>query len=340
MKKKLVAILFIIAIVFSLAACGAPKASPPPAATPTPAASTPAPTPEPTPEPTPDESMTAHLKNVDITIAGAELTERDGKPQLRVFYDVTNTSAKILSPLYGFNSARTAVQNGEELKSNIAKLNDVSAYDRYPTLLYPGVTVRACENFALSETPSFVVTVHVSEYRGEPQLSVEFDPTKLSPVTPEPKLVLNTEPEDISKWLGYEGLAADLGPNHSKSEIHLELLDHEVVKFEGEDYLRVTFKITTLAVAEDKKVSAFMDTNYWLFQDGIQLERESAMDTYGLPKPTGMGRHGDNVLLGESNTYVVNRLLHSDSPVVVMASISGSDFLDGDPFIGAIIPVK
>jgi len=135
-------------------------------------------------------------------------------------------------------------------------------------------------------------------------------------------------------------LASDFDPNFSKTEINLALLRHEVVKHEGNTYLRVYFELSTPAVADDKKVSAFMDTNYWFFQDAIQLERDSAMDTYSLPAPADIGKHGDTVLLDETNTYVVNRLLHSDSDVVVMASLFGNNATKGDPFIGTIISVK
>ena len=339
MKKKLVAILFIVAIVLSLAACGAPKASPPPAATPTPAAATPAPTPEPTPEPTPDESMTAVLKNVTISVAGTELSERNGVPQLRVYYDCTNTSDKILSPLYGFESDRIAFQNDEELKSNIYQLDDVAEYSKYATLLYPGVTLRTCENFELLDTTSFV-TFHLGDYRDDDPLVLAFDPTYLIPLKAEPELVLIPKAEQISDWVGYQGTESHFGPNFSKTEIDLKLLEHEVVKHEGETYLRVYFELTTLAVADDKKVSAFMDTKYWFFQDGIQLERESSLDTYRLPAPADIGDDGDTVLLGESNTYVVNRLLHSDSEVVVLATLFGGNATQGDNFIGTVISVK
>ena len=340
MKKKLLPLLLVAAILFSLAACGSPAPTPAPAAaTPAPSTPTPPPTPPPAPQPTPEVNMTTQLKNVDITIVGAELSERSGVAQLRVYYDCTNTSTKILSPLYGFESERKAFQNDEELGSNIYALDNVDEYSKYATLLYPGASIRACENFELLDTTSFV-TVHVGDNRAEPSLVIEFDPTALSPLKPQPELVLVPTPEDITDWLGYQGLASDFGPNFSKTEINLALLKHEVVKHEGNTYLRVYFELTTLAVADDKKVSAFMDTNYWFFQDGIQLERDSAMDTYGLPSPADIGKHGDTVLLDETNTYVVNRLLHSDSDVVVMASLFGNNATKGDPFIGTIISVK
>jgi len=130
MKKKLLPLLLVAAILFSLAACGSPA---PVAATPAPST----PTPSPTPQPTPEMNMTAQLKNVSITIVGAELSERSGVAQLRLYYDCTNTSAKILSPLYGFETERTAFQNDEELSSNIYELDNVSEYSKYAPLLSP-----------------------------------------------------------------------------------------------------------------------------------------------------------------------------------------------------------
>jgi len=348
MKKRLIYAVTLVMLLLLLAACG--KAEPatdtgtippettvaltPPAATPTP---TPA-TPTPAEEQTPKQNMTVSLETRDVTVSGVELTERNGVETIRVYYDVTNTSNKIIRPLWSVSM--TAFQNQEKLSPNTHTLDGVEEYDNGGRMIFPGVTLRACENYELQDTS--IITLEIGENTGNPLITIELDIADLPELTPPPPVVPIPTPDDITQWLGYQGLKSDFGPSVQGVSITLEMLKHEIVNLNGEKFLRVYFECTLLEKKEDVNLSAFMQSRYQIYQDGILIAGDSTNDVpgYKLPKIDGFDEAGLTLAVGETSHYVVSRRLESDSDVVVMAMSNANSPTNGDAFIGAVIPVK
>ena len=346
MKKRLITVTTLAVLLLSLVACGKTESAPPEEASTPPETATTAPTatpaatptPEPTEEPKPAQNMTASLATRDVTVAGVELTERNGVETIRVYYDVTNTSQKIIQPLWSVSMA--AYQNDEKLSPNISTLDGVEEYDNGGRRIFPGVTLRACENYELLDTS--LITLEIGDNSGDPVITIELDIADLPAVTPAPAVVPIPTPEDITAWAGYQGLEHDFEPTSLGNSLTLKLVKHEIVEHNGDNFLRLYFDCTLLAKKDDTNVSAFMYSRYYIYQDGILIGSDTTMDELGykLPDVEDYDDHSLNIEIGETSHYVVSRRLRSDSDVIFMAVNFGNNPINGDAFIGAVIPVK
>ena len=278
----------------------------------------------------PEQNMKVSLKNFDITIAGAELTEREGEPMLRVFYDYTNTSDEILCALFGIQTQRTATQKGEELDGNIHRLDDVEEYEYYSAYSMQGVIVRAAENFTLLDTSS-PVTLLLEDRQSSEELTVEFDLANLPKPGPAPELVPIKE-VDIESMEGYAGTESDFQLVHMGAWIHLKIVESEIVEKDGKTVARVVLEFTALEAEKEDFLKPFQNMGSIFFQDGLTLE-----SAYSLPKREGVVPSVTEVGIGETVLIEETILLRSDSPVIACISSYDSAPTEGAPFIGVVL---
>ena len=282
-------------------------------------------------EEAPAQIMSAEFETFNITIAGAELTEREGEPMLRVLYDCTNVSDQILCALFGRETQRTATQNGEELESNIIRLDDVEEYTYYNAYNMPGVIVRAAENFELLDTSSPVTLELADGNRSGVSLTVTFDLNNLPAPGPAPELILVPE-IDIEKMTGYIGTESDFSSTYKSDKFHLKITDSEVVERDGKKIARIVLEFTPLAAEEGGVLVPTTSLGYMFFQDGLLLER-----SYSVPKLEATVPGGTKVAIGETVQLEVTRLLRTDSPVIACVANYMVAPARGEPFLGVVV---
>ena len=335
--KKILIILLAVVFVFTLTACGDKKDEAQPATENESTNSSSSSSEDTTPAPAaPTQNMSITIDDRDITVAGWELTEKDGDPALRVYYDITNQSSTVQSPLFDTFLSRDAFQNGEELKSNISDLDDVEEYDNYSRHIYPGVTIRTCENFMLLDTTS---DVELSINYRDDELVVNLDLKNPQAPGPAPERVLIPDPEDPETMSNYEGPASSWASDLFEEEIDLKYLGSEIFDEDGQKYIRMNFEMKLLANKDDKETSPFMTTRYYVYQDGIQLGDGNGMN-FRMPKIADMGSPTEQMNLGDTHTYGVIIPIISDSPIQVMATAWYLHPEEGDGFVGGLVKVQ
>lgn len=279
-----------------------------------------------------------------VSIAGAELSRnRDNEPVLRVFFDVTNTSASdVIATFYARDTERTAYQNGEEIPSSISMIDDAREYLNYSRSIYPGVTIRVAEHYKLLDEQS-EVTLVVAGRSGEQPLEVTLDLADLSDIQPVPERVLIANPGDISGESGFSGTEA-VFESSVLGNYRIKMLRHDFFEHKGQAYIRVYFEFTVVdGLAEGKTAKPHMVTRYFLFQDGIQLgglAHTVSDSTFGMEKLPEYAAYDADVGLDEPIEYAVVYKLVSDSDVIVKAATYYSDPNKGEPFIGGVFSVE
>ena len=279
----------------------------------------------------PPQNMKAEFETFNITIAGAELTERDGTPTLRVLYDCTNVSDKILCALFGRETKRTATQNGEELESNIVRLDDVEEYEYYNAYNMPGVTVRVAENFVLIDTDNAVTLELADGNRSNVSITVNFDLDNLPAPGPAPELIPVTE-VDIEEMAGYAGTEGTFTSSYKKDEFHLKITGAEVVERDGKKIARIVMEFSTLAAEDGEVLVPTTSLGVMFFQDGLLLK-----GMYSVPKLDDTVPNSTKVAIGETVQLEQTWLLRTDSPVIACVANYMTAPVMGDPFLGVVV---
>ena len=269
--KKILALLLVLAMLLSMAACGKKEAAPAPENSNQPAAVESTPVGE---EPDPYAFTFTQYGNVRIKIVGAEATQNDwGEDLLRIFYDYTNTddTANGHHPNTALNFL-SITQDGEECITYDFQADDETALPEdlnHENYVQPGCTNRNTINILWNPNGGIVkVSCYImiggwmyNENDIKP-FEFEIDPDNLMGA-PEPfVLPAITNPTYTS------GMSAS-GKYDFPLDSEISINDIELTKdYDGRDVIRVNLTVTNNG--EEALTPALICLTE-LYQDGVSL---------------------------------------------------------------------
>lgn len=245
------------------------------------------------------------LGNYHVAVVGVEeFTDAAGDPAVRLYYDFTNNSDERTG---GSDISVTAKQSGFELVSTYAlSQDDVPEYGNEYLYVYPGVTIRCIEELGYNPEAGGTIVFTLEDYwASDDTLTVEVDATDLPGAPAEPlEIVPVTDPHTTDGW-ATEG---------EYDDCYFTLLDYEVVEADSysdcDQVIRFYFEYTNNGSEAE---SAWWNSNFSAYQDGIQLSTDSADDRVDADE-----LYHEDIEPGETVTCAVCFGIRSDSPVELM----------------------
>lgn len=247
----------------------------------------------------------ADLGDYHVAVVGVEeFTDAAGEPAVRLYYDFTNNTNDKTG---GSDISVTAKQSGFELVSTYAlSQDDVPEYGNAYLYVYPGVTIRCIEELGYNPEAGGTIVFTLEDYwASDETLTVEVDATNLPGAPAEPlEITPIPDPHNTDGW-PTEG---DYDGNYFK------LLDYEVAEADSysdcDQIIRFYFEYTNNGSEAE---SAWWNSNFTAYQDGIQLSTDSADDRVDADE-----LYHEDIEPGETVTCAVCFGIHSDSPVELM----------------------
>lgn len=252
-----------------------------------------------------------------VTVQAAELfTDEIGNSIIRVYFDFTNTSDKIIC-----NSDEVfinATQNGFSLADSYTEDEDrLPEHGNWRIHMIPGTTIRTVSEY-VCEPEYGIVEFTIKASESQESLSVWFDPQNL-PGRPEPLPVVPILEPVYTEGLPSEGVLEDLYP--------IKILGHEVVLLNGE--------YPTLCVHVEFTNNSKEETNFsrvvndMALQDGLALNPVFPFETV-----EGSENSYENIEPGQTIRATACFALESDSPVEFLIRGRGEECV-----LGLMIPV-
>ncbi len=322
--KKIIAFLLVMAMLFSLAACGG-KDEPSikdntPTAVPRETSSEPAPT-EPPKTVFLSGTWAESTGNCTIEFIGAEIfTDDDDAQSLRVWFDFTNNTSETLSAWDYLAYDLDIQQGGEDLPQAFCP-SDAEIPEEYNKKMNirPDTTVRCVDQKKITLDGGNVTVL----LEADSDVSWELD---LNDLPGAPKEPLEANFVSNPTWTNVLPLEADYEENY-----HIRFDSAEVTKDgDGNRALRVNFEFTNNA---DEEKAMWRVTEFWAYQDGIGA---------GLVYPSyaDSTKTDDNFqdYLATGETWMASAMfrLFTDSPLEVeIVDDQGGTGLGAVFFIGA-----
>lgn len=258
----------------------------------------------------------ADLGKYHVAVVGVEeFTDASDAPAVRLYYDFTNNSDDRTG---GSDISVEGKQSGIELVSTYAmSQDDVPEYGNSSLYVYPGVTIRCIREFSYNPEAGGTIVFTLEDYwASDETLTVEVDATNLPGAPAEPlEITPITDPNCTDGW-ATEG---------EYDDCYFKLLDFEVVEADSysdcEQVIRFYFEYTNNT---DEAESAWWNSNFTAYQDGIQLSSDSADD-----RVDSDDMYSEDIEPGETATCSVCFGLRSDSPVELMLIDTWDDIYIG-----------
>lgn len=253
----------------------------------------------------------ADLGNYHVAVVGVEeFTDASDAPAVRLYYDFTNNSNEKAE---GSDINVTGKQSGFELVGTYAlSADDVDEYGNEYLYVYPGVTIRCIEELNYNPEAGGNIEFTLKEWYSDDSFTVEVDSANLPGAPAEPlEIVPIADPTYTEGW-----------PTEGEyDECYFKVLDYEVVEADSysdcEQVIRFYFEYTNNT---DEAESAWWNSNFFAYQDGIQLSTDSADD-----RVDSDDMYSEDIEPGETATCSVCFGLRSDSPVELMLIDSWTD---------------
>ena len=295
--KSTLAILMVLLMVISLAACGGK---------------------EPAPDKGDNTAVTEKTEKVEgfketkieldactINVLGCEkIKDYDEKPAIRVWFDVTNTSEETCYTNYNYEF--TATQDGYELTETSADYEmRVDAADTGSLEIRPGVTIRTCEEYNFKEDGGDITIGFNNYYSEEEPVTINFDPKNL-PGAPKEEFVIEkvADPQWV-KDLKAEGV---YDVYDVKYDIKIEKSEF-VEDYDGNKLIRVYYDFKNNS---EEAESFSSNITHGAFQDGIELPI-----SYPKEKVAEDENYTVEVEPGKSIKLAYSYKLRTDSPVEI-----------------------
>lgn len=253
---------------------------------------------------TPDtdfDRVSQRLGDYYVTVVGAErFTDYDDDEAIRVYFDFTNDSDEAVAAFWALNFQM--IQDGDEMETTWANYDEeVQESGNSDLNVQPGITIRCAEEFEMDEDDG-TLTLTLSEFLGDDdELTIQFDPYDL-PGAPTDELEMERiwDPDYVSG-------RADSGKTDEGHDIAIgeaELFEDE----DGENCIRVFLTFTNNG---EEETSAFMETTFVAYQDGVELQGAWVWDS------ESDDLYSEDIEPGETVDCSISFILRTDSPVEI-----------------------
>ena len=209
-----------------------------------------------------DADASGVIGDYTVSFVGAEqITDYEGNPALRVYYDFTNNSSETTTALGDLGIEFR--QDGYELISTFANDSfEIPEYGNEYRYIRPGVTIRCAAEYIIKEDGGDVEIRMYDYWNESTSVTVSYDLQNL-PGRPakDLQIVPVSDPQWIAEWPS-EGTYSD--------DYYVSIASTELTSDDsGNDLLRVYFNFTNNS---SEAISPWYALYIQLYQDGIALD--------------------------------------------------------------------